>query len=373
MRSAVLTRSLGEKVTSRMTIGRRQVSGQTEGCAPTLAAREQRVFDQVSFSADLSGFQPVSDVLALAATVSVIIPALNEARNLPHVFEALPDWIAEVVLVDGRSTDDTVAVARRLRPDVRVVIQEGRGKGDALLAGFAASTGDIIVALDADGSTDAREIVRFVTALIAGADFVKGSRFACGGGSADLTRIRRLGNKMLGALVNQLFGTRYTDLCYGYNAFWARHLDTLALDCAGFEVETLMNIRAAAAGLVVHEVPSFENRRIYGVSNLRIVMDGQRIVKVIIREWLAYRRAMRVEVEIPSASDLSASELSASDLSFSDLRVHWGRATIVPPPASPSHRQMIAEPCGTRKERLVGWTRLSRHSAARVAAISAWS
>jgi hypothetical protein len=279
----------------------------------------------------------------------VIIPALNEARNLPHVFEALPDWIAEVVLVDGRSTDDTVAVARRLRPDVRVVIQEGRGKGDALLAGFAASTGDIIVALDADGSTDAREIVRFVTALIAGADFVKGSRFACGGGSADLTRIRRLGNKMLGALVNQLFGTRYTDLCYGYNAFWARHLDTLALDCAGFEVETLMNIRAAAAGLVVHEVPSFENRRIYGVSNLRIVMDGQRIVKVIIREWLAYRRAMRVEVEIPSASDLSASELSASDLSFSDLRVHWGRATIVPPPASPSHRQMIAEPCGTRK------------------------
>jgi glycosyltransferase involved in cell wall biosynthesis len=316
----------GEKETSPMTMSRREASRRTERRPPTLAVREQRIVDQVPFSAGLSSFHPVSDVLALAATVSVIIPALNEAPNLPHVFEALPDWITEVVLVDGRSTDDTVAVARRLRPDVRVVMQDGRGKGDALLAGFTASTGDIIVALDADGSTDAREIVRFVTALVAGADFVKGSRFACGGGSADLTRTRRLGNKLLGALVNQLFGTRYTDLCYGYNAFWARHLNTLALDCAGFEVETVMNIRAAAAGLVVHEVPSFEHRRIHGVSNLRIVVDGRRIAKVIIREWLTYRRAKRVKAQIPSAidlsgSDLPASELSASDLSFSDLCV----------------------------------------------------
>ena len=119
---------------------------------------------------------------------------------------------------------------------------------------------------------------------------------------------------MLGALVNQLFGTRYTDLCYGYNAFWARHLDTLALDCAGFEVETVMNIRAATAGLVVHEVPSFEHRRIHGVSNLRIAVDGRRIAKVIIREWLTYRRREHVKVQIPSASDLPASDLSFTDL-----------------------------------------------------------
>jgi len=306
-----------------MTMSRRQAIGRTSRRAPALAASEQRLLARVSSSAGLASFQPVSDVLALAVTVSVIIPALNEARNLPHVFEALPDWITEVVLVDGRSTDDTVAVARRLRPDVRVVLQEGRGKGDALLAGFAASTGDIIVTLDADGSTDAYEIVRFVTALIAGADFVKGSRFACGGGSADLTKTRRLGNKLLGRLVNQLFATRYTDLCYGYNAFWARHLDTLALDCEGFEVETLMNIRAATAGLVVHEVPSFEHRRIHGVSNLRIVMDGRRIARVIIREWLAYRRrAKNVEGEIPSGSDLtSATDWPSSPRRVAELRV----------------------------------------------------
>src|SRR5215471_4336661 len=259
--------------------------------------------------AGLGPFEPLSDVIALSATVSVVIPTLNEARNLPHVFAALPTWIHEVVIVDGRSTDDTVSVARRLRPDVKVVMQTGRGKGDALRAGFAASTGDIIVMMDADGSTDGREIARFVTALAAGADYVKGSRFACGGGSADLTRTRRIGNKLLSTLVNLLFGTRYTDLCYGYNAVWAEHLSSLAVDCAGFEVETLMNIRAAAAGLVVHEVPSFEHPRLYGASNLRIMMDGWRIAKVIVREWLAYRQARSVAAETRVTSDLMFSDL----------------------------------------------------------------
>jgi Glycosyl transferase family 2 len=257
-----------------------------------------------------SVFAPVSDLLAMTPSVSVIIPTLNEAANLPHVFAVLPDWVTEVVIVDGRSTDETVEVARRLRPDARIVIQKGRGKGDALLAGFAASTGDIIVAMDADGSLDGQEIIRFVAALLAGADFVKGSRFACGGGSDDLTRSRRFGNKFLGALVNRLFGTSYSDLCYGYNAFWARHLDTLALDCSGFEVETLMNIRAAMAGLVVHEVPSFEHRRIHGASNLRIVMDGWRIAKVIVREWRSYRRAGRLpDIELIDVSGLSLTEV----------------------------------------------------------------
>jgi glycosyltransferase involved in cell wall biosynthesis len=253
-------------------------------------------------------YMPVSGMLAISATVSVIIPTLNEAENLPFVFAALPPWVTEVVIVDGRSTDDTVAVARQLRSDARIVMQTGRGKGDALLAGFAVSTGDIIVAMDADGSTDGNEIVRFVAALLAGADFVKGSRFACGGGSADLTRSRRLGNKFLGALVNCLFGTSYSDLCYGYNAFWARHLDTLALDCSGFEVETLMNIRAAMAGLRVHEVPSFEHRRVYGVSNLHIVLDGWRIARVIVREWRQFRRDARRPV-----TDLVVIDLPLTD------------------------------------------------------------
>ncbi|MFC6085072.1 glycosyltransferase family 2 protein [Sphaerisporangium aureirubrum] len=230
-------------------------------------------------------FTPLTPHLAISPTVSVVVPAMNEAENLPHVFATLPHWIDEIVLVDGNSTDDTVAVARRLRPNLRVVMQRGKGKGDALSTGFAACTGDIIVMIDADGSTDGREIVHFVSALVAGADFVKGSRYASGGGSDDLTFSRRLGNSVLRTLVNWIYGTKYTDLCYGYNAFWARHLDTLDLDCAGFEVETLMNIRAAKAGLKVHEVPSHERCRIHGESNLRAVRDGWRVLKTIMREW----------------------------------------------------------------------------------------
>ncbi|MEV7964775.1 glycosyltransferase family 2 protein [Sphaerisporangium sp. NPDC088356] len=226
----------------------------------------------------------VSDDLAIGATVSVVVPAMNEAENLPHVFATLPHWIDEVVLVDGNSSDDTVAVARALRPGLRVVTQTGRGKGNALTEGFAAATGDIIVMIDADGSTDGREIIRFVSALVAGADFAKGSRFASGAGSDDISLTRSLGNTMLTTLTNMLYGTRYTDLCYGYNAFWARHLDALALDCDGFEIETLMNVRAAQAGLAIHEIPSHEHCRIHGTSNLRAVRDGWRVLKTILRE-----------------------------------------------------------------------------------------
>ncbi|MFC4533964.1 glycosyltransferase family 2 protein [Sphaerisporangium dianthi] len=229
-------------------------------------------------------YTPVSDDLAIGATISVVVPAMNEAENLPHVFATLPRWIDEVILVDGRSTDDTVAVARALRPELRVVTQAGRGKGNALIAGFAAATGDIIVMIDADGSTDGREIIRFVSALVAGADFAKGSRFASGAGSDDISVTRSLGNTVLTTLTNWLYGTRYTDLCYGYNAFWARHLDDLALDCDGFEIETLMNVRAAKAGLTVHEVPSHEHCRIHGTSNLHALRDGWRVLKTIVRE-----------------------------------------------------------------------------------------
>ena len=237
-------------------------------------------------------YRAVSPGLAIAPTVSVIIPARNEAANLPHVFGTLPPWIDEIVLVDGHSVDDTVAVARALCPKAKVITQPGRGKGDALHTGFAAATGDILVMIDADGSTDGAEIIRFVSALVAGADYAKGSRFSSSGGSDDITGVRRYGNRLLSGLVNRMFGTHFTDLCYGYNAFWARHLDAIEVsNCPGFEVETLMNIRAAKAGLKIHEVPSHESPRIFGASNLHAVRDGWRILKVIMREWLnGFRR-----------------------------------------------------------------------------------
>lgn len=225
--------------------------------------------------------------------VSVVIPTLNEAANLPYVLPHIPDWVHEVVIVDGRSTDDTVAVARALRPSVRIVTETACGKGAALRAGFAAAAGEIIVMLDADGSMDPREIPAYVDALLTGADFAKGSRFLPGGGTADMTTLRRLGNLCFTLSVRALFGGGYTDLCYGYGAFWKRALPLLALDADGFEIETQMNVRALHAGLSVTEVPSFEARRVHGESNLRTFPDGWRVLRTIMHERGARRLPSR--------------------------------------------------------------------------------
>jgi hypothetical protein len=230
--------------------------------------------------------------------VSVVVPTLNEARNLPHVFSRLPADIHEVIVVDGHSVDDTIAVARQLRPDVRVVQQTRRGKGNALACGFEAATGDVIAMVDADGSADPGEIPKFVTALLSGADFAKGTRFAAGGGSSDITRLRKLGNSLLGAMVNLCHGTHYSDLCYGFNVFWQKYVPVLDLDVTsppsrrgdgrlwgdGFEIETLIHMRVAEKGLRVAEVPSFEHPRIHGVSNLDAFSDGLRVLTTIVVE-----------------------------------------------------------------------------------------
>ena len=238
-------------------------------------------------------------------TVSVVIPTLNEARNLPHVFARIPADTHEVIVVDGRSTDDTVAVARKLRPTVRIVRQTRKGKGNALACGFAAATGDVIAMVDADGSADPEEIPLFVRALTDGADFAKGTRFAAGGGSGDITFLRSLGNKVLCGLFNLKYRTRHSDLCYGYNVFWRRHVDAFGLDAGehsdgqpsgerrwgdGFEIETLLSIRVAVAGLDVQEVGSFEHPRIHGTSNLNTFGDGFRVLRAILAESRRSRR-----------------------------------------------------------------------------------
>lgn len=216
--------------------------------------------------------------------ISAVIPTLNEEKNLIHVLPSVQQWVDEVILVDGHSSDETVNVARELCPSIRVVMQEGRGKGSALRAGFAAATGDIIVMLDADGSTDPAEIPIFVGALLSGADFAKGSRFLQGGGTEDMPFYRMLGNLGFVWLVRLLFGGKYTDLCYGYNAFWKRVLPLLDLDGTGFEIETMMNVRALKAGLQIIEVPSFESLRVHGNSNLKTFPDGWRVLMTIFRE-----------------------------------------------------------------------------------------
>ena len=224
------------------------------------------------------------------AKVSVVIPAKNEAANISWVLQRIPPMVHEVVLVDGHSTDSTVEVASRLRPDIVVVHEERRGKGAALQAGFAAATGDIVVMLDADGSMHPGEIIRYIAMLLSGFDFVKGSRFMPGGGSSDITRVRRLGHRGLLGLANFIYRTRYTDLCYGYCAFRRTALNELALSADGFEIETQLVLHAGMAGLRISEVPSFESPRRFGQSNLRTFRDGQRVLWTLLRARSAFAR-----------------------------------------------------------------------------------
>jgi glycosyltransferase involved in cell wall biosynthesis len=276
-------------------------------------------------------------------TVSVVIPARNEAANLRLVLPTLPP-VHEVILVDGHSCDGTVEAARTVLPDIRVVRQTRRGKGNALACGFAAATGDVIVMFDADGSADPAEIERFVGALERGADLAKGSRFgtAAGpaGGSQDLTAWRRLGNGGLNLITNWLFRTGFSDLCYGYNAFWRDLLPVLDLPAPerstpdgrmlwgdGFEIETVINCRIAAAELTITEVPSVERRRVHGRSNLHPVRDGSRVLRTILRE---YRRARRTPAgERPAGADVIELRPVARVVEL------WPTATDPGPPAGP--------------------------------------
>ncbi len=250
-------------------------------------------------------------------TISVVIPTRNEAPNLRHVLPRIPPQVTEVILVDGHSTDGTIAEAQRLLPTIRVIQQPARGKGDALRAGFAACTGDIIVTLDADGSADPAEIPRFVDALIQGYDFAKGSRFLEGGGSDDLTRLRRWGNAFLSGCVNLLFRTKFSDLCYGYNAFWRRCLQRVVVDCSGFEIETLLHLRMHIAKMKITEVASFEHARIHGQSNLHVFRDGWRVLQTIIREWMS-RTAPTLQEVPPTLQEMSPRQVeSAPAFSYS--------------------------------------------------------
>jgi glycosyltransferase involved in cell wall biosynthesis len=205
--------------------------------------------------------------------ISVIFCALNEEKNLPHVLLNIPKWVDEVILVDGHSIDNTVAVANKLLPSIKVLFQSGKGKGDALKCGVASATGDIIVTLDADGTYPSEEMPRFVDAILEGYDFSKGTRFmrekpAC------MSRNRQFGNKILAMATNFLFRSKYTDVCSGYYAFRKDLFKKLSLKSNGFEMEQELFVKVAKMKFKVTEVPHSYRRRLYGSSKTQDFRQG---------------------------------------------------------------------------------------------------
>jgi glycosyltransferase involved in cell wall biosynthesis len=220
---------------------------------------------------------------------------MNEEDNIGWVLARIPTCASEVIVVDGYSSDRTVEVARASLPEVVVVQQRGRGKGAALRTGFERATGDYIVALDADGSMEPGEIEYYVAALEQGYDLVKGSRCLRSGGSLDLTPLRRFGNSALVGTVNLMWGSAFSDLCYGYFGLRRDKLEALGLTSGGFEIETEIAVRAIEAGLRIAEVPSVELLRQHGMSNLNVWTDGWKIVRLLARERLPLPRRPLVD------------------------------------------------------------------------------
>jgi len=227
----------------------------------------------------------IIDIHGRKKSVSIVIPTLNEVSNIQYVFSNLPDFIDEIVVVDGQSKDGTIDEIRRIRSDARIIVDEPKGKGAALKTGFNNVTGDLIIMMDADGSHNPKEITQFMKPILNGYDVSKGSRMIKGGGSSDITPFRRLGNKIFVTMVNSMYGSDYTDLCYGYRAFKKEAYEKIDCDADGFEVETQQSIRIKKAGLRVKEVPSFEALRKNGNSNLNSFKDGWRILNIIVKEY----------------------------------------------------------------------------------------
>ncbi|NQT30249.1 MAG: glycosyltransferase family 2 protein [Candidatus Saganbacteria bacterium] len=216
-----------------------------------------------------------------AKKVSLVIPTLNEEGNLGLVLKSLPLGLHEVIVVDGHSSDKTVPIAKKFGA---TVLFDEKGKGSALRKGMQMASGEIIIMMDADCSHLSTELTLLVSGIEAGYDICMGSRFIQGGGSEDITFIRKLGNKALVHLVNRLWRMNYSDLCYGYRALRRDIIPKLSLESDGFGIETEISIKAAKAHLSVLEVPSFEKLRFRGSGKLKVARDGAIVLKRILKE-----------------------------------------------------------------------------------------
>jgi glycosyltransferase involved in cell wall biosynthesis len=217
--------------------------------------------------------------------ISVVIPTFREEKNIAKVLRGvkkqLHDHNYEIIVVDDvRSKDRTAEIARRMGARV---IYDNVGKGAALMKGLRAAKGDVLIAMDADLSHEPKELKLLIDAIDIGYDVCTGSRFIIGGGSEDIPFIRVIGNKFFVFLVNLLFGSNYTDMCYGYRSFRKGVPQRLGLQEKGFGIETEINIKAIKKGLKVVEVPSSEKRRAAGEGKLRTFRDGWVILSTIIK------------------------------------------------------------------------------------------
>jgi glycosyltransferase involved in cell wall biosynthesis len=253
--------------------------------------QEFKIEDEINlYGTDTKLLEPLSPtelqpLERLPLNIGIAIPAYNEEKNICDVLSKLNDFgYNNILVIDGLSSDGTLQVAAQ--NGAKIILQDGRGKGQAIRQVLQNDylNADVLVLMDADGSMSPDEVPRFIEAIQNGADVAKGSRFLPGGGTYDMTRVRKFGNSVMTSMTNLLHSSKYTDICYGFVALNNKAIKKLSptLESNGFDIEAEMFVKAHQLGLKVVEVPSIEYQRKSGESNLHSFRDGLKIFRQII-------------------------------------------------------------------------------------------
>jgi SAM-dependent methyltransferase len=238
--------------------------------------------------------RPVSPANRASATVSVVVPARNEAGNIAAILDRTPRIGAgtELIFVEGHSADDTAQTIEReiaARPGVRARLlrQSGRGKGDAVREGFAAATGDVLMILDADLAVPPEDLPRFYEALHSGkGDFINGVRLVYPMEDRAMRFLNFLGNKFFGLAFSWLLGQPIKDTLCGTKVLWRRDYDVIARNRSHFgefdpfgDFDLLFG--AARLNLRLVDLPVRYRERTYGTTNISRFRHGWLLLKML--------------------------------------------------------------------------------------------
>ena len=228
-------------------------------------------------------------------TVSVIVPARNEAGNIEQAMARIPEMGGgtEIIFVEGNSSDDTYATIERCiaaRPDRRSILlkQRGRGKGDAVRAGFDAASGDILIILDADLTVAPEDLPRFFDALTSGCgEFVNGVRLVYPMDDEAMRFANLVGNKFFSWAFSWLLGQKIRDTLFGTKVLWAKDYRRIAANRAYFgdfdpfgDFDLLFG--AAKLNLRIIEVPVRYRSRQYGQTSIQRWRHGLLLLRMVV-------------------------------------------------------------------------------------------
>jgi glycosyltransferase involved in cell wall biosynthesis len=233
------------------------------------------------------------------SSVSVVVLARNEERTIADVVTAALPLCREVIVMDGRSSDDTAGQAARA--GARVVHDPGLGKGAAIRESIGVCETEFVVFIDADGSHDPGDIPALVGALVSGeADLCVGSRFA--GGSDELSvsvgqLVRTIGNILMNIAINNRWNVELTDTLNGYRAVRRQSAIAVALTEDTHTIEQEMVMKFLRHGFSVVNVPTHEYRRVYGESHIHIWREWPKFVWCVVKNVVA--RDVRTRSGVP--------------------------------------------------------------------------